>query len=161
MLEDVVDDVDMLQPCRRLADHGGKAWRDVEEGGFEGMVAKDPMSFYCTGRTRSWVKVKARHEGVFYVGGLRNVDAFDGVLVGELVGDQLEYRGVVESGFRARDVLELLREARFAGAELVVRRSQDRARYGVARRAPPCGDELRRNVGGRLRAPSWRTIFWS
>ena len=30
------------------------------------------------------MKVKVRHEGVF-LGGIRNVDAFDGALVGELV----------------------------------------------------------------------------
>ena len=34
-------------------------------------------------------KVKVRHEGVFVVGGIRNVDAFDGILVGERVGDRL------------------------------------------------------------------------
>ena len=56
--------------------------------------------------------MKVRHEGVFYVGGIRSVDAFDGVLVAELVGDALHYRGVVEWGFRAPDVLEFLREAR-------------------------------------------------
>jgi hypothetical protein len=31
------------------------------------------------------------------VGGIRDVNAFDGVLVGERVGDELHYRGVVES----------------------------------------------------------------
>ena len=31
--------------------------------------------------TRSWAKVKVRHERVFLVGGIRMVDAFDGALV--------------------------------------------------------------------------------
>ena len=44
------------------------------------------------------------------VGGIRNVDAFDGVFVGEQVGEELQYRGVVECPTRAADVLELLRE---------------------------------------------------
>ncbi len=57
------------------------------------------------------MKVKLRHEGVFVVGGIRNLDAFDGVLVGQRVDGELRYRGVVECGFRAADVLELLREA--------------------------------------------------
>ena len=35
---------------------------------------------------------------VFVVGGIRNVDAFDGVLVGQKVGSELRYRGVVEWG---------------------------------------------------------------
>ena len=62
------------------------------------MVAKDPRSTYRSGPTRSWVKVKVRREGVFVVGGIRNVEAFDGVLVGELVDGRLEYRGSVEWG---------------------------------------------------------------
>jgi hypothetical protein len=49
-------------------------------------------------------RVKVGHEGVFVVGGIRNVDAHaDG---------ELRYRGVVEWGFRAHDVLKLLREAK-------------------------------------------------
>jgi ATP-dependent DNA ligase len=58
------------------------------------------------------MKVKVRHEGVFVVGGIRDVNAFDGVLVGKRVGDALHYRGVVEWGFKAADVLALLEHAR-------------------------------------------------
>jgi hypothetical protein len=58
------------------------------------------------------MKVKVRHEGVFVVGGIRDVNAFDGVLDGERVGDELRYRGIVEWGFRAPDVLALLEHAR-------------------------------------------------
>ena len=52
--------------------------------------------------------MKVRHEGVFLVGGIRNVDAFDGILVDELVGDAFHYRGVVEWGYRAADVLTVM-----------------------------------------------------
>jgi ATP-dependent DNA ligase len=76
------------------------------------MVAKDPRSVYRSGGTRSWVKVKVRREGVFVVGGIRDVNAFDGVLVGERVGDELHYRGVVEGGFKAPDVVAILEQAR-------------------------------------------------
>ena len=55
---------------------------------------------------------KARAEDVFYVGGIRNVDAFDGALVRDGRPITLHYRGIVEWGFRAADVLELLREAK-------------------------------------------------
>ena len=58
------------------------------------------------------VKVKVRHEGVFLVGGFRNVDAFDGVLVGELVEGTLGFRGVVECGYKAADVLAVLQCAK-------------------------------------------------
>ena len=103
ILEDLLADVDMVLPCRQLPKDGAEAWSVVQERGFEGMVAKDPRSTYRSGPTRSWVKVKVRHENVFVVGGIRNVDAFDGVLVGELADDRLEYRGCVEWGYRAAD----------------------------------------------------------
>jgi ATP-dependent DNA ligase len=95
-LEDQLDGHAMVLPCRRLPDDGAKAWAIVEERGYEGMVAKDPRSTYRSGGTRSWMKVKQRHEGVFVVGGIRSVDAFDGVLVGEMVDGELCYRGAVE-----------------------------------------------------------------
>jgi ATP-dependent DNA ligase len=79
-----------VRPCRRLPDDPAKAWAIVEERGYEGMVAKARESTYRSEPTGAWVKVKVRHEGVFVVGGYRNVDAFDGVLVGEYVGDRLE-----------------------------------------------------------------------
>jgi len=83
-------------PVRRLEPDGAHAWATVERRGLEGFVAKDPASSYRAGPTRSWIKVKLRHERVFVVGGIRIVDAFDGALVGEKVGDELRYRGVVE-----------------------------------------------------------------
>ena len=35
-----------------------KAWREVLERGYEGLVAKDPESPYVGGRTLKWLKVK-------------------------------------------------------------------------------------------------------
>jgi bifunctional non-homologous end joining protein LigD len=103
----------MVLPVRRLGADGAGAWQTVESRSLEGFVAKDPASTYRQGPTRSWVKVKLRHEGVFVVGGIRDVDAFDGALVGERVGGELRYRGLVEWGFNAADVLELVRAARY------------------------------------------------
>src|SRR5439155_15679207 len=76
------------------------------------MVAKDPRSTYRSGSTRAWMKVKVRHEGVFVVVGIRDVDAFDGVLVAERVDGALHYRGVIEWGHNATDVLAPLELAR-------------------------------------------------
>jgi len=45
---------------RRLADDGLKAWQQVIERGYEGLVAKDPASPYVGGRTLSWLRVKQR-----------------------------------------------------------------------------------------------------
>jgi bifunctional non-homologous end joining protein LigD len=48
----------VLLPVRRLADHGLKAWQEVIEHGYEGLVAKDPESRYVGGRSLAWLKVK-------------------------------------------------------------------------------------------------------
>ena len=122
-------------------------------------MAKDPESTYRSGPTRAWVKVKVRHEGVFVVGGYRNVDAFDGVLVGEYVGDRLEYRGVVEWGYRATDVLALMR-----CAEDHQLRTSPFVDAPQMRNAVWCEPRLLAEVSyaeiidGRLRAPSWRRL---
>ena len=60
VLEDVLDDQDLVLPVRRLADDGLKAWGQVLERGYEGLVAKDPASPYAGGRTLKWLKVKQR-----------------------------------------------------------------------------------------------------
>jgi len=60
VLEDVLDGQDLVLPVRRLADDGLKAWGQVLERGYEGLVAKDPASPYVGGRTLKWLKVKQR-----------------------------------------------------------------------------------------------------
>ena len=42
LIEDVLDEQDMVLPVRRLADDRLKAWQQVLERGYEGLVAKDP-----------------------------------------------------------------------------------------------------------------------
>jgi ATP-dependent DNA ligase len=61
VIEDVLDEQDVVLPVRRLADDGLKAWQQVIERGYEGMVAKDSASPYVGGRTLKWLKVKQRH----------------------------------------------------------------------------------------------------
>ena len=96
---------------------------------------------------------------MFVVGGIRNVDAFDGVLVGEKVGDALHYRGVVEWGFRARDVLTLLREAK---APVRTSPFADlRSMRGAVWLEPTLRAEVSyaEIVNAQLRAPSWRRLL--
>ena len=50
----------VLLPVRRLSDDGLKAWQQVVEHGYEGLVAKDPASSYIGGRSLKWLKVKQR-----------------------------------------------------------------------------------------------------
>jgi ATP-dependent DNA ligase len=58
VIEDVLDEQDMVLPVRRLADGGLKAWQEMVEKGYEGLVAKDPQSPYVGGRSLKWLKVK-------------------------------------------------------------------------------------------------------
>jgi ATP-dependent DNA ligase len=48
----------VVLPVRRLDDNGLDAWAQVLGSGFEGYVAKDPLSPYRGGVTRSWFKIK-------------------------------------------------------------------------------------------------------
>ena len=48
----------VLLPVRRLSDHGLKAWQEVLEHNYEGLVAKDPESRYAGGRSLRWLKLK-------------------------------------------------------------------------------------------------------
>jgi bifunctional non-homologous end joining protein LigD len=57
-LEQVVKGQDLLLPARRLADDGMKAWQQVIESGYEGLVGKDSASPYLGGRTLAWLKMK-------------------------------------------------------------------------------------------------------
>jgi hypothetical protein len=49
VIEDILDEQDLVLPVRRLADDGLKAWQEVVEKGYEGLVAKDPQSPYAGG----------------------------------------------------------------------------------------------------------------
>jgi bifunctional non-homologous end joining protein LigD len=126
------------------------------------MVAKDPRSTYRAGATRAWIKVKVRHEAVFTVGGIRDANTFDGVLIGQRIDDKLHYRGVVEWGYCAANVLEVLRTARM----FKTRTSPFvdlRAMRGAVWLEPRLHAEISyaEVVDGRLRAPSWRRLVQS
>lgn len=49
----------IVLPVPRLSDDGLKAWQQVTERGYEGLVAKDPASPYKPRRTLSWLKGEA------------------------------------------------------------------------------------------------------
>jgi bifunctional non-homologous end joining protein LigD len=57
-LEDLLAGANVVYPARRLAEDGLKAWAQVVERGYEGLVAKDESSAYESGRTMRWLKVK-------------------------------------------------------------------------------------------------------
>ena len=59
-LERLVSGQNLILPARRLAARGLTAWEEVQQRGYEGLVAKDEASPYVGGRTLSWLKVKQR-----------------------------------------------------------------------------------------------------
>jgi bifunctional non-homologous end joining protein LigD len=59
-LEDLLAGANVVYPVRRLAPDGLKAWAQVVERGYEGLVAKDEASAYVGGPTKVWLKVKQR-----------------------------------------------------------------------------------------------------
>jgi bifunctional non-homologous end joining protein LigD len=50
----------LLFPARRLADNGLKAWQEVLDRKYEGLVAKDNSAPYRGERSLSWLKVRQR-----------------------------------------------------------------------------------------------------
>ena len=82
------------------------------------------------------------------------------MLVGEQIDDKLHYRGVVEWGLRAANVLELMRAARIFRVSTSpfydFRSMQDAVWLDPYMRAEVSYAEL---VDGRLRAPSWRGLI--
>ncbi len=60
-LERLVSGQNLILPARRLAASGLTAWEEVQQRGYEGLVAKDEASPYVGGRTLSWLKVKQRN----------------------------------------------------------------------------------------------------
>src|SRR5437667_1190332 len=53
VLERLIADHHLLFPARRLPAHGLAAWAEVQQRGYEGLVAKDESAAYRGGRTRS------------------------------------------------------------------------------------------------------------
>jgi hypothetical protein len=91
---------------------------------------------------------------------IRDANAFDGVLIGEQIDDKLHYRGVVEWGFRAADVLEVLRTARMFDTRTSPFVDLP-AMHGAVWLEPRLRAEVSyaEVIGGRLRAPSWRRLI--
>jgi ATP-dependent DNA ligase len=61
VLEEIVDDLHLILPARRLAADGLEAWSQVLKRGYEGLVGKDESSVYTEDRTLSRLKVKVPH----------------------------------------------------------------------------------------------------
>ena len=84
---------ELVLPVRRRAADGAEAWAEVQRRGYEGLVAKNESAPYRGGPSRSWLKVKVRHEGLFLIGRVGLGEHLRGLLVSELAEGQLVFRG--------------------------------------------------------------------
>lgn len=103
----------------QLGDHvegGGPAFYASVSGlGLEGVVSKRADAPYRSGRSKTWVKAKARLQAEFPIAGYTLSDKAGGlgaIALGEWVGDALAYRGKVGTGFDAATLAGLLARLR-------------------------------------------------
>jgi bifunctional non-homologous end joining protein LigD len=97
----------------RLGADGEKAFKRALAEGWEGIVGKDLASRYETGRrSLRWLKVKARKESEFVIGGFTLPRGtrlhFGALLVGLYEGKALRFCGAVGTGFSDEVLLGLL-----------------------------------------------------
>lgn len=99
----------------QLSEHvqgGGPAFYEgASQMGLEGVVSKRASAPYQSGRSKAWVKVKAKLSGEFVIAGYTLSDKADGlgaIALGEWVDGELVYRGKVGTGFDARTLADLL-----------------------------------------------------
>ncbi len=108
-----VDDVERLFPSRRLDANGEKAYETARRRGYEGVIAKDASAPYIEGRSTKWLKVKAKQEEEFVVGGYTapagSRTNFGALLLGAYRGKDLHYVGKVGTGFPQKTLSELHR----------------------------------------------------
>lgn len=99
----------------RLGPDGEAAFRRAVTEGWEGVVGKDLSSRYEEGRrSLRWLKVKARREAEFVIGGFSLSKStrlhFGALLVGLWSGKALRFCGAVGTGFSEETLLRLLEE---------------------------------------------------
>jgi bifunctional non-homologous end joining protein LigD len=98
---------------KRLGADGEKAFRRAVAEGWEGIIGKDLASRYETGRrSLRWLKVKARRESEFGIGGFTLPRGtrlhFGALLVGLYEKKALRFCGAVGTGFSDEVLLGLL-----------------------------------------------------
>jgi bifunctional non-homologous end joining protein LigD len=99
--------------AERLGSDGVAAFAKAVKKGWEGVVGKDLAARYEAGRrSLRWLKVKARREAEFVVGGFTLPKGsrlhFGALLVGLFDGTALRYCGLVGTGFSDEVLLGLL-----------------------------------------------------
>jgi len=93
-VEDAIAGAEYVFALRRLDRDGFAAFEEVKRRSLEGLVAKDETSVYAGGRTRAWLRVKLRRDGVFPIVGIAPTAAgHDGLLLAMRAHGLLRYVG--------------------------------------------------------------------
>ena len=112
-LEEAIGDTDLLFPSRRLGQNGLKAFANARRQGFEGMVGKNAASRYVEGRSTEWLKVKAKKEEEFVIGGYTPPAGlrthFGALLMGAYEDGSFRYVGKVGTGYDQKTLADLHR----------------------------------------------------
>ncbi|HEY7575839.1 MAG TPA: non-homologous end-joining DNA ligase [Thermoanaerobaculia bacterium] len=112
-VEAAVGRADRLFASRRLGNNGLAAFALARKRGFEGMVGKDDASPYREGRSTHWLKVKAKQEEEFVIGGYTQPAGtrshFGALLLGAHRNSDLVYVGSVGTGFSEKTLAALHR----------------------------------------------------
>lgn len=115
-MEEAIGDTVRLIPSRRLRGDGLAAYREARRRGLEGMVGKEAASPYIEGRSTRWLKVKAKQEEEFVIGGYTAPGGtrthFGSILVGAYRRGKLLYAGRVGTGFSDKTLTDLHRRFR-------------------------------------------------
>jgi bifunctional non-homologous end joining protein LigD len=112
-LEEAIGETDRLFPSRRLGSNGLKAFAAARRRGFEGMVGKNAAAPYIEGRSTEWLKVKAKKEEEFVIGGYTppagSRTHFGALLMGAHDDGELRYVGKVGTGYDQKTLADLHR----------------------------------------------------
>jgi bifunctional non-homologous end joining protein LigD len=112
-LEEAIGETDRLFPSRRLGSNGLKAFAAARRRGFEGMVGKHAAAPYVEGRSTEWLKVKAKKEEEFVIGGYTppagSRTHFGALLMGAHDDGALRYVGKVGTGYDQKTLADLHR----------------------------------------------------
>lgn len=110
-LERLVPSGGVLLLSHRIAAKGIDAYRIAKRSGYEGLIAKELSSPYVGGRSRFWLKVKARQEDEFVIVGYTpprgSRPYFGALLLAAYERGKLHYVGKVGAGFDARTLADL------------------------------------------------------
>ncbi|HET9947567.1 MAG TPA: DNA ligase D [Longimicrobiales bacterium] len=112
ILREVLPSAGPIRYADHIEERGEAMYEQVEKMGLEGIVAKKADAPYKGGRTSAWVKIRTLRTEDFVVVGWtepRGTRAGFGALhLARWDGDELVYAGSVGTGFRDRDITEIL-----------------------------------------------------